>query len=240
MAYCINCGRKMEDGTKFCPECGTPVYKKENEGKTKRETFYEGNLYKCPNCGEVLNSFTPICPSCGYEIRGSKGTSVVKELSDRINKTKSFEEKRDLISNFYIPNTKEDIIEFFILATSNIEADDPCLEAWYSKLDQTYQKARLLFGSTGDFGYMDQLYKNAIKKKRTRFISSKVQKSTPLKLGICSAIGLIISLVGNFLGSALGNPDSPFYTLAIFGMMIFFIPLFGFIGMLGKYVNKDK
>ena len=25
MVFCSNCGNKIEDGVKFCPECGTPV-----------------------------------------------------------------------------------------------------------------------------------------------------------------------------------------------------------------------
>ena len=25
MAFCSNCGKRLEDGTKFCPECGTPM-----------------------------------------------------------------------------------------------------------------------------------------------------------------------------------------------------------------------
>lgn len=25
MAFCKNCGNKLEDGTKFCPKCGNPT-----------------------------------------------------------------------------------------------------------------------------------------------------------------------------------------------------------------------
>lgn len=110
MSYCSNCGNRLGDNDKFCPQCGAPVGQQDD---SRRRSHFDGELHKCPKCGETLNSFVTNCPSCGYEIRGSKGISVVKELADRINQVNTLEEKNELISNFYIPNTKEDIIDFF-------------------------------------------------------------------------------------------------------------------------------
>lgn len=69
----------------------------------------------------------------------------------KLEQVKSPEQKDDLIRNFYIPNTKEDICEFFILAVSNIKAEDDCADAWLAKLEQAYQKARLAFGNDSSF-----------------------------------------------------------------------------------------
>ena len=73
------------------------------------------------NCAEMLNSFMSSCPSCGYEVRGSKSKSRVDELATKLELAESAEQKISIIRNFYIPNTKEDIYEFVILATSKYE-----------------------------------------------------------------------------------------------------------------------
>lgn len=159
--YCRNCGEKLMPNSKFCNYCGTPTEdtidkknvaeEKKNETSreelTERKMVYDGKIHKCPNCGEVLNSFVTNCPACGYELRDSKNSSAVEELSRRLEEieqnrdrtkvstkilgafnlsdglTKTDEQKISLIRNFPIPNTKEDLYEFLILSKSNIEID---------------------------------------------------------------------------------------------------------------------
>ena len=69
--------------------------------------------------------------------------------------------KISIIRNFYIPNTKEDIYEFVILATSNMNSYNYDYEAWDVKPQQAYQKATLSFGNTQEFHYIHQLYTQA-------------------------------------------------------------------------------
>ncbi|WP_412766540.1 zinc-ribbon domain-containing protein [Tetragenococcus koreensis] len=42
--YCINCGNKLEDGEKFCPNCGTPrsenVNNEEETHRTHKRSFF--------------------------------------------------------------------------------------------------------------------------------------------------------------------------------------------------------
>ena len=56
-------------------------------------------------------------------------------------------EKANLIQNFPIPNTKEDILEFALLISANVNTKNTIpnivLKAWIGKLDQVYQKATL-------------------------------------------------------------------------------------------------
>ena len=159
--YCRNCGEKLMPNSKFCNYCGTPTEdtidkknvaeEKKNETSreelTERKMVYDGKIHKCPNCGEVLNSFVTNCPACGYELRDSKNSSAVEELSRKLEEieqnrdrtkvstkilgafnlsdglTKTDKQKISLIRNFPIPNTKEDLYEFLILSKSNIEID---------------------------------------------------------------------------------------------------------------------
>ena len=106
MAFCINCGQELAEGAKFCANCGKAV---NNSATTQRKTVYDGELHKCPNCGELLNSFVTNCPTCGYELRSVKTNSPVNELAKKIEKTTSVAEQIELITNFYVPNTREDI-----------------------------------------------------------------------------------------------------------------------------------
>ncbi|MBD5481537.1 MAG: hypothetical protein HDR15_03240 [Lachnospiraceae bacterium] len=71
-------------------------------------------------------------------------------------------EKANLIVNFSVPNTKEDIMEFMLLASSNINpkygTDDIVSKAWISKLDQVFQKAELSMRNSPDFAQIKNIY----------------------------------------------------------------------------------
>lgn len=208
MPFCIKCGNQLVDGAKFCSECGTPT-KNDN---SKRTSVYEGEIHKCPNCGEILNSFVSNCPACGYELRGAKNSNAVREfalkleqiensrnvsangfsgLKNKINQLSSVnpidEQKISLIRSFAIPNTKEDIYEFMILASSNIDlklygfaynsnqfqgmmatSQRAVSDAWLAKFEQAYQKAQLLLIESQEFLNIKKLYEHKIKEIRKK------------------------------------------------------------------------
>lgn len=199
MAFCINCGEELNDGAKFCHVCGAAV--NGNQTQQKREQEYAGKLIKCPNCGEVLNSFTAHCPTCGLELRGAKASNAVREFALKLeaiengrryerhqswqdsilNISKTDEQKVNLIQNFAIPNTKEDILEFMILATANIDtsvfgttsnkkSEKAIADAWFSKVKQAYTKAHSSYANDADFPRIENLYNNCVRdiKKQKR------------------------------------------------------------------------
>ena len=233
MAFCTNCGEKIEEWTKFCANCG---HAGNNNSANQRKTVYDGEIHKCPNCGERLDSFVTSCPACGYELRGVRTASVVNELAKKLEQTDSIEQKIDLIRNFYIPNTKEDICEFFILALSNIKADNYDAEAWYAKLEQAYQKAKLSFGTTSEFQHLDQLYNKIKKEQRTKSIARNIKKSKMLQSLLLGAVGALMIIIGFFAGSMSGDSESPFYMIALIGIL----PLVGAFGLAGSDSAKKK
>ena len=210
MSFCINCGKQLVDGAKFCFNCGASV--DGTADNTKRKTVYDGEIHKCPNCGEVLNSFTFSCLACGYELRDTKNSNAVREfalkleqiennrnvnnnysdLKSKISQISSVnpidEQKISLIRSFAIPNTKEDIYEFMILAASNIDlklygfaydssqfqgmmatSQRAVSDAWLAKFEQAYQKAQLLLNGSQELLIISELYErkvNEIQKKR--------------------------------------------------------------------------
>lgn len=110
--FCPYCGSKLDEGARFCKNCGEAIYDEQNVHKnsnerptmgnpTERKTVYEGCIHKCPNCGEVLESFLTVCPSCGYEIRDVQPASSVRELAIKLEKISAekmpvFEEKKSI------------------------------------------------------------------------------------------------------------------------------------------------
>lgn len=206
MTFCNHCGIKVVDGAKFCQKCGEAINGATSKNEGQRQQEYAGKILKCPNCGEVLKSFNANCPACGYELRTTKSTDSVHELSLRLEQievtrvvdkprsiykaaysesivSKTDEQKATLIRTFPIPNTKEDLLEFMILAQSNVDCKlyvndihnsaRVVSDAWKSKFEQAYQKAKLTFGTDSDFSYVQSLYmqlQGGIKKEKRKLL----------------------------------------------------------------------
>lgn len=206
MPFCTNCGKELSDGEKFCSNCGAATGVADN---SKRTSVYDGELHKCPNCGEILKSFAINCPACGYELRSVKASSAVKEFASKLEAiearreyekprglfaraealqrvSKADEQKISLIKSFAVPNSKEDILEFMILATSSInlnaydntsgtvtKSDKELNAAWLAKVEQVFEKARRSFSTDNTFGEIEYLYKKCqetIKKKKKKVL----------------------------------------------------------------------
>ncbi|MDR0756158.1 MAG: hypothetical protein LBE99_04585 [Puniceicoccales bacterium] len=141
-----------------------------------------GDVKKCPSCGAIAQSFQTKCLDCGHEfsnIEANTSANKLFHLLDAIesqrndgvadgvlkklpisrvlgigNKTDT--RKKDIIKNFPIPNTKEDILEFLSLAVPNARQkgnfftkDNPgnaehneFVPVWKAKCEQIVMKAR--------------------------------------------------------------------------------------------------
>lgn len=163
---------------------------KEAERVAEKEKEAE-MAHKCPKCGQELNAFEVVCPLCGYELKNAKTVDSISELTKQINRLnqkrntvtdaiaaklsgsneKPTDEKiASLINNFVVPNTKEDIIEFMILASGYMDAKflagknkvsdiaDVIIRAWSSKFEQTFQKAKISFEMDADFSKIEGIY----------------------------------------------------------------------------------
>lgn len=203
MAFCTNCGHQLADGGKFCFECGTKVDSMRSTQTEERKTVYDGEIHKCPSCGEVLNSFVSVCPACGHELRGTKASNSVHEFALRLESAKSDEQRIVLIRNFPIPNTKEDIFEFMILASTNIasEKQNSIYDAWLVKFEQSYKKANLVFGNDSDFARFKDIYEQTNRQitREKRIRSAKkmgraISNAGPALPRMAVAIGWLISV----------------------------------------------
>ena len=179
--------------------------------RIREQELMAEQAHKCPKCGQELSGISAVCPLCGYEIRNAKTANAISELTKEINKMNqkrntvtdaialkisgrdvnpTDEKIASLIQNFVVPNSKEDIFEFMILAAGNMDAKflagkekvseiaDIIIKAWASKFEQTFQKAKLSFGQDRDFSKIEELYNTKMQeieeaKKRFSFFGRK-------------------------------------------------------------------
>ena len=98
-------------------------------------------------------------------------------------------------------NTKEDILEFLILASSNIkQVDERLAQAWSAKLDQIYQKASLTFASDPAFSEIEEKYAKATKQLQAnkKVAATKSVANKALNI-LITCPGLILIAVGVLL-----------------------------------------
>ncbi len=209
MVYCTECGKAMEDDAKFCPYCGTRTQKQESY-QNRRTEEYAGKIIKCPSCGELLNSFVAVCPACGFELRGVDSSETVQAFATQVSKINNDDERAVLIRNFPIPNTREDIMEFMILASTNIsgEKNRNVFEAWVAKFEQSYKKATVMFDNSAELNKIQGIYEKTVKiieKEKgvhnVRIITSAIPNPVFAVVAVFVAIYAIIRLInGQFAG----------------------------------------
>lgn len=145
--FCMECGSKVPDGAKFCPDCGYKFIHETTQEKIK----HTENVRRCPACSAVIGTIDAVCSSCGCQITNVEVSSSVKQFAIELAKieasdnpksglavncmsilgidkvvdhsfgTKKFERKISLIQSFPIPNTVGEIAEFVIMASTNID-----------------------------------------------------------------------------------------------------------------------
>jgi len=117
----------------------------------------------------------------------------------------------NVINSFVIPNTREDILEFMILAANSIDVSaldhmrnqgssdglsrNLVANAWVSKFEQSYQKAKIAFGKSPEFNEIEELYtKKQREIHRGRTQSSKQFMVAMLLLLVMLALSVILAL----------------------------------------------
>ncbi|MBQ8393474.1 MAG: hypothetical protein IJX51_06860 [Clostridia bacterium] len=241
--YCSCCGQKVHINSHFCNRCGEnldkdnftvqkditeipPLKEKNcNTDEKTREYVYEGNIHKCPHCGEPLKAFEIVCPVCKFEIRGAKSSSAVKDLAEKLEKATSENQRIIIIKNFPVPNTKEDIFEFMLLASSNFDAsyyathlhEEDISDAWLTKIEQCYQKAKIALKNENAFIEIQKLYGKVIEqinnnKARQKHLDRKEAFSnlTNYLPNILIVTGWIISLIVLFALSSTNTDNVGF------------------------------
>lgn len=140
-----------------------------------------GVMNKCPKCGAVVEAGTVKCTECDYIFRGIEGNSsrqklgmIIDEIDKREFKTGGLfgllggdifeEERRDeararAITNFPVPNTKDDLLEFIMFLQPMTEigflnqgdVGPRTTRAYKTKYKECINKAKLFFADDVHF-----------------------------------------------------------------------------------------
>jgi hypothetical protein len=70
-ARCPKDGTLAPPGTKFCPECGSPMVQPASTACPKCGAETHGAKF-CPECGNKMEQAPAVCPSCGAQTQGGK------------------------------------------------------------------------------------------------------------------------------------------------------------------------
>lgn len=143
-----------------------------------------GDVRKCPQCGAVVQAMQAVCPECGHNFSGieanasfsglmrmldkveserndSKVTGIFsacgKMFSNALCVNKTDSRKMDIIKNYPIPTTKEDLLEFLSMSVPNAKkagnfftrnepenkAHNDFVPVWKAKCEQVIIKAKM-------------------------------------------------------------------------------------------------
>ena len=194
-AHCPSCGYLISAITVTCPACGYEIKKRGISTSIK----------------ELSDKLEAIDNKRDSLIRGVVRSFNGNSLSERA------EEKAQMIRSYPIPNTKNDVFELMYMAISNINAkilvndyntengmtqkdyisQKHIVSAWYDKMEQIYQKAKVSFGSDPDFIKIQSVY-DAKKNEINTYKGNKKDKNRWAVIGII-ALALIPIL---FFGGA--------------------------------------
>lgn len=154
---CPNCGELLDSFRSHCPACNYEI-RDARSSSAVRELAQKLERIEAERMAPIEEKKSLMKMVFGKDF---KEENEVEEAQERFDEHKR-QQKANLIINFSVPNTREDILEFMILASSNIDVkkgiDDDVTKAWISKLEQVYEKAKLLLGNKPAFAEIKYIY----------------------------------------------------------------------------------
>lgn len=156
---CPNCGEVLTSFTSVCPACGYEI----RDAKSSKTVENLSN-----KLNEITSRQMPPVEESTSIMKTIFGRDFKKvDHTENMNRKAEFENlkhqaKADTIINYPVPNTKEDIMEFMLLAAANIESNKNLekteRQAWITKLDQVYRKAQITIKNPSDLADVQSIY----------------------------------------------------------------------------------
>ncbi len=171
-----------------------------------------GIVSKCPQCGAVVEAGTVKCAECGYVFRGLEANSSMKVLAEKLEQVAEFKSlsrgrdssQADIIRNFPVPTTKEDLLEFIMsmkakyrsMSGEDVLAYPKTRAAYNTKYQECLTKAKVLFHNDRDF---QTVFEDSNKKDFTTLFYDVIADPWKAFIALMIIVGLII-LIGGLTG----------------------------------------
>lgn len=168
---CPRCGEVLEAFLTVCPSCGHEI-RDAKSSTSVREFALKLEAISAQKMPAFEEKKSVMKMVFGKDF---KEDDEAKEALRRFESQKDYE-KASLIINFAVPNSKEDLMEFMILAASNIDVkhgvEDVVTKAWIAKLDQVYQRAEISMSRHPDFVQIKGIYDRKKKELKNKKLKS--------------------------------------------------------------------
>lgn len=195
MIYCPNCGKSLKDNAKFCDKCGTKIEMKKALGEenkdnsvvfqeTKKEKTNERIINKCPHCGGEIESLSSTCVWCGFEMVNENSKKTVSIFVEKLRTIIDEAKKIEYIKSYPIPNDKQSIMEFMVLACTNFDEeyhakhldDDDISDAWWILIEKCYKQSKYVLSNSEDINKVEEMYQSALSSKSNAIKKAKKKK----------------------------------------------------------------
>ena len=177
---CPACGAMLQSFQTKCDDCGHEFRNIDAVGSAQKlfdllqavtirnsqsiSDLEKQKAQRLESLSQKHNSDGSLVKLFGGQTRSDNQDQEREDLIREINKDREkvekslFQEKANIIKNFPIPNTKEDLIELLAMATSNSYDNDGNVgheeEVWIQKTDQIYTKVKI--AADKDPAFLDQ------------------------------------------------------------------------------------
>lgn len=193
-----------------------------------------GNVLKCPSCGAQVVGGSAVCPECGYafsNVSANRSAEKLQEQLDDFNRrqeervtssiggwltaamgTDKSKHKMDLISNFTVPNTRTDLLEFLTMVQPranstgprnglNMSREEDLSYAYWLLYTNCINKARISFLNDRDFAPYFSWYEKELQKTKGFIGWWKCNPKTRLVLMIILGYIAFFTFLGIMIGS---------------------------------------
>lgn len=182
-----------------------------------------GNVNKCPNCGATVVAGLAVCRECGYAFSNVVTNSSISKLQDRLEKFHIVDcrdniKKMEIITNFAVPNTKGDLLDFlsWLKPMANVNGPKNATDS-LNQADLSYgywilysnciNKARVSFAGDKDFEQYFSFFDEQIKKSKT-LVSRFKRLNVLVKLILIYAAACGALFVGCTINNIITGPST--------------------------------